>query len=195
MDEDDADELVQVRSRVFALETELEHSRDELRRSFASREQLLDEVKRHSEADAAKLQVRLQKEAAKPRGRHERSSISESASKAKRRPDPCTPRQAEMADFTRTMNQFKAMLGVDSKNIPQAELKELMTTWLSQHSSSEAEREELSQLRSKVLTLEQELLLEKQRQELDNQRPLTPFSGYNFHSSADSSFRNLLLEL
>jgi hypothetical protein len=195
MDEDDSDELMQVRSRVFALETELEHSRDELRRSFASREQLLEEVRRRSDAkDAAKLQVR-QKEPAKSRGRCERSTISESASKAKRRPDPYTPRQTEVADFTRTVNQFKAMLGVDSKDIKQSELKELMTTWLSQHSSTESEREELSQLRSKVLTLEQELLLEKQRQELDNQRPLTPFSGYNFQSSADSSFRNLLLEL
>mmetsp|Transcript_27647 Transcript_27647/g.49919 ORF Transcript_27647/g.49919 Transcript_27647/m.49919 type:complete len:1136 (-) Transcript_27647:23-3430(-) len=212
MDEDDSEELMQVRNKVFALETELEHSREELRKSFTSREKLLDEVRRRGDAEeAAKLQVKklrisFESPATTPRGRYERGSVCESASKAdtrgkfKRRTDTegkenCMRQSTEFAELTKTVNQFKEVLGAEFKGMSAAEMQELLLTWKNQLNTSEADKEEISLLRSKVLTLEQELLLEKQKQDLESKRPLTPYSCYNFQSSADSSFRNLLLEL
>lgn len=212
MDEEDSDELVQYRSRCYALETELEHSRDELRKSFTSREKLIDEVRRCSDAqDSSRLLIKKLKlvgdSPATPRGRYDRITVTESASKAdsrtktKRRTDVDDGKEtaarlsAEIAELSKTVNLFKGLMGVDCQDVSPEELQEVLIAMRNQLNTSEADKEELSSLRSKVVTLEQELLLEKQRQELENKRPLTPYSCYNFQSSADSSFRNLLLEL
>jgi hypothetical protein len=206
LDEDESEEFMQVRSQVYALETELEHSRDELRKSFSSREKLINEVKRCAEAEEnAKRLVRQMSLVSEsplttPRSRNERTITTESASKAdikgRKRQEGGRDRQtAEFAGLTKTVDQYKHFLGLDSLDSRSYDRQQVVKGRRSQLSSSEVEKEEVSKLRSKVLTLEHELLLEKQRQELESEKQLTPYSVFNFQGSVDSSFKNLLLDL
>jgi hypothetical protein len=206
LDEDDSEEFMQVRNQVYALETELEHSRDELRKSFSSREKLIKEVKRCAEAEEnAKRLVRQMSLVSEsplttPRSRHEKPSTSESASKAdikgRRRQEGVRDRKAaEFAGLTKTVDQYKHLLGLDCLDSRSYDAQQAVKSRRSQLSSSEVEKEEVFKLRSKVLTLEHELLLERQRQELESKRQLTPYSVFNFQGSVDSSFKNLLLDL